>query len=111
MVHDCAESRIGGIDEIAKPPTTFEPGVGEDRAVDVDDVFGKLEEPEGCFASVFIRHDKNDTARRIQTALTRHRIVITELIRRGKGSLPRRADNTLSSISTLPSFRSQGHER
>ena len=79
VVHDGAESRIRGIDEIAKPPTTFETGVGEDRAVDIDDVFGKLEETEGCFASVFIGHHKDDTALRIQTALTRNRIVITEL--------------------------------
>ena len=51
--------------------------------MNVDDVFGELEETEGCFAALLIGHDEDDTTLRIQTALTRNRIVITVLIRRG----------------------------
>ena len=50
--------------------------------MNADDVFGELEETEGCFAAVFVGHNQDDTTLRNQSALTRNRIVIAELIRR-----------------------------
>ena len=49
-----------GINEITEAPPPIKAGFSEDRAVNVDDVFGKFEEPEARFTAMFIRDDEDD---------------------------------------------------